>query len=262
VGHPVIENCAYNGVDKDADDGIEGGDNLVAFKIRYKIPEKCTIICILPGSRHSEVKRLIPTFRKVIERVRSHYPDLFVVIPSVEAIVEEVRRAFADMAVPHRLLTGQRERYEAFRASRFAIAASGTVTLELAACGTPHLIAYKFSGLTNRVVKFLITTKYANLINILANKFVIPEFVLDNCRDDLIYAKALELMQDPNKAQEQVAQAQQYLAQLMPLAKEKEERRKGEREKAEDGKQGVLMPSEAAAAVVLEELGLLVFLCR
>ena len=221
TGHPVIENT------------MDLPEDSAAFRVKYGIPESSLLLCVLPGSRHSEVKRLAPIFKKVALRLSARYPDLFVVIPVVEALEEEVRQAFADMPVPHCLLTGQRERYRAFCAGSFALAASGTVTLELTACGTPHLIAYRFSRPTNWIAKRLVTTSYANLINILANKPIIPEFVLDNCRDDLIYAKALELMQDFAMAQEQVAQARQYFAQLKPAG---------------------MMPSEKAASVVIEAL--------
>jgi len=221
TGHPVIENQ------------VDSADDPATFRGRHGIPESSLLLCVLPGSRHSEVKRLAPVFKKVALRLSARYPELFVVIPAVEALVEEVRQAFADMPVPHCLLTGQRERYQAFHASRFALAASGTVTLELTACGTPHLIAYRFSGATNLMVKRCVTTRYANLINILANKPIIPEFVLDNCREELIYDKALELMQDSAMAQAQMAEARQYFAQLKPVG---------------------MMPSEKAASVVLEEL--------
>jgi len=221
VGHPVIENTAQ----------LTG--DLPLFRKQHHIPEDCTLLCLLPGSRRSEVKRLIPIFKKVVTQLQTHYPNLFVVIPTVDAIAGEVAQNFANMPTPHCIVRGQQNRYLAFSDCRFAMAASGTVTLELTAFGAPHLIAYRFSRLTNVVVKILITTKYANLINILADRPVIPEFVLDNCRADLIYAKALALMQDTEKAQEQVAQAKQYFVQLKPEG---------------------MMPSDKAAAVVLEML--------
>ena len=211
VGHPVVENTT-------------GSD---------RVQDKRTLLCLLPGSRHSEVKRLIPIFKRVVARLCAHFPDLFVMIPTVDAIAEEVEQAFANMPTPHTIVRGQEERYQVFRACRFALAASGTVTLELTAYGAPHLIAYRFSYLTNLLVKRMVTTKYANLINILANREVVPEFVLNRCREDLIYNKALEMMKDLDKAQEQVTQAKQCFAQLRP---------KG------------MMPSEKAASVLLELL--------
>jgi lipid-A-disaccharide synthase len=204
VGHPVLENT----------NNLK--DNPDEFKVQHHIPCQSVIMCILPGSRHSEIKKMIPVFFKVINRLKAHFPDLFLIIPSVAAIAGEVRNAFAGIDIPHCVITGQRERYNAFRASAFALAASGTVTLELTACGTPHVIAYTFNALTNQMIKRMATTKYANLINILAGKPIIPEFVLDNCRDDLIAAKVLELMQNPAEAQAQVKEAKQYFTQLKP----------------------------------------------
>ncbi|MDR0795181.1 MAG: lipid-A-disaccharide synthase [Tannerella sp.] len=219
VGHPVIENTANL------------TDDLDAFKTRHSIPSEGTLLCVLPGSRGSEIKKLIPVFKKVISRLNKHFPDLFLIIPSVLAIADKVRSAFADVDVPHCIVTGQQERYNAFRVSNFALAASGTVTLELTACGTPHVIAYTFNALTNQIIKRLATTDYANLINILAGKSIIPEFVLENCREDLIAEKILELMQNPAAAQAQVEEAKQYFSLLKPEG---------------------MMPSEKAASVVWE----------
>jgi len=204
VGHPVIENTAT--LTDDLDD----------FKVCHHIPCQGTILCVLPGSRRKEIQKMIPVFKKVIARLKAHFPDLFLIIPSVVAIADEVRSAFAGVNIPHCVITGQQERYNAFRVSAFALAASGTVTLELIACGTPHVIAYTFSAITNQIVKRLATTPYANLINILAGKPVIPEFVLENCRADLITDKVLELMQNPAASQTQVKEAKQYLSQLKP----------------------------------------------
>ena len=204
VGHPVIENTANLTTD------------IVAFKAKYGIPEQCTLISVLPGSRNSEIKRLIPIFKQVLLKLKKSYPDLFIVIPSVAAIAGKVEAAFAGFEVPHRIIIGQNERYAAFNSSVFALAASGTVSLELTACGTPHVIAYTFGFVTNRAIKPFSGTKYANLLNILADKFVIPEFILENCRESLITPKVLELMQNTEKAKAQVNEAKQYLLKLKP----------------------------------------------
>ena len=221
VGHPVIENTANL------------KNDLVAFKAKYGIPEKCTLISVLPGSRRNEIKRLIPVFKQVLRQLKKSYPDLFLVIPSVAAISHEVKKAFADLDVPHRIILGQYERYAAFQASVFALAASGTVSLELTACGTPHVITYKFGYISNKILKHFAGTKYANLINILADKFVIPEFVLENCREQLITPAVLNLMQHPDKAKAQVDEAQQHLLKLKPCD---------------------MTPSEKAAEVVIKLL--------
>jgi lipid-A-disaccharide synthase len=204
VGHPVVELKA----------GLT--DDLDEFKMRHHIPAQSVILCVLPGSRGSEIKKMIPVFKKVISHLHERYPNLFLIIPTVEAIAEKVREAFAETNISHCVITGQHERYNAFRVSAFALATSGTVSLELAVCCVPHVIAYRFSAITNLIIMRLATTRFANLINILADKPIIPEFLLKNCRDGLITPKVLELMQNPETTLMQVEEAQQYLLQLKP----------------------------------------------
>ena len=218
TGHPVIENTANL------------SDDYQSFRKKYGIPENATLISVLPGSRNSEIKRLIPVFKQVIGKLSKTYPDLFLVIPSVAAIADKVSAAFADVGVPHCIVLGQFERYSAFKSGSFALAASGTVSLELAAFKTPHIIAYRFGYITNKILKYHAGTKYANLLNILADKFVIPEFVLENCREDLITPIALDLMKNSDKATAQADEAFNYLMKLKPAD---------------------AMPSEKAAGVVL-----------
>jgi len=116
----------------------------------------------------------------------------------------------------------------------FALAASGTVSLELAACGTPHVITYKFVYLANKVLKYFSNTRYANLINILADKFIIPEFILENCHEVLITPVVLYLMQNPDETKAQVAEAQRCLLKFKPADN--------------------VTPSEKAAETVLNEI--------
>ncbi|MDR0714813.1 MAG: lipid-A-disaccharide synthase [Bacteroidales bacterium] len=218
VGHPVIENTAHINVCP------------VEFKARYGIPETAVLLTLLPGSRHSEVSKLAPVFGKVVRQLLPYFPGLYLLIPTVSAMADEVEAAFENTGIPHLLIHGQQERYKAFMASDFALAASGTVSLELTACGTPHVIAYKFNRLTNILIQRLATTRFANLINILAGKFVIPEFVLANCNEKRITPVVLELMRHPEKAKAIATEASQYLQLLKPSD---------------------ALPSEKAASVVL-----------
>lgn len=219
VGHPVIENTA----------GLS--DDSTAFRTEYGIPENSLIVSVLPGSRRSEISRLIPVFKGAIQLLAQKHPNLFVVIPTVQTVASEVESAFSDLGVPYRVLNGQQTRYRAFKASRIAIAASGTVSLELIACRTPHLIAYTFNPFTNFLAKIFIKIKYANLINLLADKEIIPEFLAERCRADLVGAKALELIDNPQMAQEQQTAAQLGL-QMLRLPD--------------------ILPSDKAAEVVME----------
>lgn len=220
VGHPVIENTASI-----------ADDDSTTFRARHHIPADAELLCVLPGSRHSEIERLIPRFLPVIRSLRQHAPNLFVVIPTVAAIADQVRQRFDELEVPHCFVFGQQERYAAFRSARMAIAASGTVSLELTACGTPHLIAYTFSRLTNWMAEHLIKIRYVDLINILADQSIIPELLGRNCKAETIAPVAAELWNSPSTRTTQITLAQTQLAKLRPA-------------------QG--LPSEAAAAVVVE----------
>jgi lipid-A-disaccharide synthase len=206
VGHPVIENTA-------------GVQRRLRASWLSDIPDKARVVCVLPGSRHNEIKKLAPVFVDVLTQLQTQISGLYVLLPSVAAMRDEVTVAFAQVPLPHRVVVGQSERYAAFCVSELALAASGTVSLELVACGTPHLIAYKFNRLTNKMVAWLATTRYANLINILAGRWVIPEFVLHNCRADRIAPVALEFLRHAEQGERQVAEAQQYLQQLQPADK-------------------------------------------
>ena len=207
AGHPAIETTTNLPAD------------ISLLRTQTGIPENARVLCLLPGSRHSEISRLAPVFIKCIKQIRKEIPNLFLLIPSVETMKEEINRHFKNVDIPYRLITGQKARYKAFCMSEFAIAASGTVSLELVACGTPHLIAYTFSSLTNKVVKLLSITKYANLINIMADRFIIPEFVLHNCKSDLITQEALSFLHDKEKRNNQIMHAKEQLAKLKPADK-------------------------------------------
>ena len=221
MGHPVIESTMN--VQTDA----------VSFRKRYHIPENSELICLLPGSRHSEVSRILPVFKEVVKRIQVTHPDIYLLIPTVDTLSDEISHALAGFSIPHAVIRGQTERYEAFNAAKMAIAASGTVSLELTVYKTPHLIAYTFNKLTNFLTHILIKLKYANLLNILAEREIIPEYLRANCRADLITPAALELLDNKETCHRQIQDAQ---TQLQKLQVEH------------------ILPSEMAAKVVAEQL--------
>jgi len=207
VGHPVIENTANLPTD------------ISFLRKKIEIPENSRVLSVLCGSRHSEVKKLAPVFVETVKRLKKEIPNMFLLVPSVENMQEEINNYFKNINIPYKIIIGQQARYEAFCVSEFAIAASGTVSLELAACRTPHLIAYKFNFLTNTIVELLAVTKYANLINVLADRFIIPEFVLRNCQADLILPEVLSFLNNKEKGENQILQATEQLEKLKPADK-------------------------------------------
>ncbi|MDR2885573.1 MAG: lipid-A-disaccharide synthase [Rikenellaceae bacterium] len=217
VGHPVVERTS--GLELDGE----------GFRTRHGIPPGARVVCVLPGSRRNEVSRLLPVFRRTLDILRDKYGDFCVVVPTVGAIEARVRKGFEGL--PVRLVTGEDERYNAFAVSEIAIAKSGTVSLELAALRVPHMIAYTFNPFTNLLVKAVVKTPFANLINILAGREIVPEFVLERCRPSLIAACAEGLLDSPAAAAAQAAEAAAVLDTLRPPG---------------------MMPSERAAQIVIE----------
>lgn len=183
VGHPVIESGAGQG------DGA-------AFRARHGLEGVYPLMCILPGSRHNETGRLLPVFRDTVALLVRRYPTLRVVVPTVETVADEVSAAVRDWAVPTVVVRGAQEKYDAFAACDAALAASGTVALELALAGLPNAITYKLSPLTALAARRLIKLKYVNLVNILMDQPVVPELLLEECRADRLAAVAASLLDD------------------------------------------------------------------
>lgn len=194
VGHPVIEGGSDKG-------------NAARFVTMHNLSQKDFILTILPGSRKTEIKYLLPVFEQVVEKMAQLHPNLKVVLPTVETVKDKIEKAIAHWKVPVLIVTGEMARYDAFAASTMALAASGTVSLELAMAGTPHIIAYKMNKLTGWVAGYLLRKKikYVNLINILSDEQIIPECLQDACNLDKIMLELDKLQGQGGKVQMQKA---------------------------------------------------------
>jgi lipid-A-disaccharide synthase len=175
VGHPAIESGARHG------DGP-------AFRAKHAIPPDATILCVVPGSRPGEVRRILPVFDAALRFIRQKHPDLHVVIPVADATADLVAQDTRDWPFPV-TYASPAERFDAFAASNVAMAKSGTVTLELALAGVPMVIAYRVNPATAFLVRRMgVSVKYASLVNLLADREVIPEFLQENCTPENLAA--------------------------------------------------------------------------
>ena len=169
VGHPVVENPLLAGAGED-------------FHAEHGVPADKRLVLILPGSRHNEVSRLLPAFLDSAALLAEQYPDLYFVLPTVKTVEQRVRRMLeAHKGVRVEVLTTQAERYAAAKAAAAAMAASGTVSLELAIMKVPHLIAYRVAPLTAWLARHLLKIRSVNLPNIILNKTVVPELLQEDC---------------------------------------------------------------------------------
>ena len=219
VGHPVVEGGAAKG------DGA-------AFRKANNIPEQTKLLCVLPGSRRSETKYLLPVFKETVVALSKKYPEMHVVMPTVVTVEKTVREATADWALPVHIATGEANRYDAFAACDAALAASGTVALELAMARVPYTIAYQTSRFTAWLIRKLVTGKYANLVNILADREIVKEYLLEKCVAENLTSEVEKLLDDDEYRHAQLRDASEILKQL--------------------GADDPIPPSQKAARVVLE----------
>lgn len=183
VGHSIIESGAGQG------DGT-------AFRTAHGIPAEAPLLCVLPGSRRVEVTRLLPVFRGAVERLARERPGLCVTIPTVATVADTVAAAVAEWPVPVVVVRGQHPRYDAFAAADAAMAASGTVALELAMAGLPHLVAYRVSPLSAWLFRRFVTVRFVNLVNLTLDRAVVPELLQEDCTADRVAAETARLMDD------------------------------------------------------------------
>lgn len=181
VGHPVIESEALTA------DGE-------AFRAQYNIAQNKKIITVLPGSRKTEVAKLLPIFLETAKNLSKHNPDFYFVIPTVRTVCSQVKKMVKDSKLPILVVDTQNDRYNAFQASEVAIAASGTVALELAICHIPHLVAYKVSPFTAWIVSKIMKIQFVNLSNIMLGRLVVPELLQEQCTSGTITHTTLELL--------------------------------------------------------------------
>ena len=191
VGHPVVSEPL-------ADDA-----EIAAFRAQTGIGA-APILLVLPGSRQGEVSRLAPVFGETLRAVLAQNPDLRVVLPAAAPVASAVLEAVKSwpggpVVLDPRAMTSEAanlRKRAAFGAADFALAASGTVSLELAASVTPMVIAYDMNWLSWQIMSRMLKTDTVTLVNLVSGRNTIPEYLGPACRPEAI-AKALnDLMGD------------------------------------------------------------------
>lgn len=186
VGHSVIESGAITA-------------NGAAFREQHRIAADVPLLAVLPGSRVGEVNRHLPVFRETVAQLREVVPDLQLVSVTTGPVAEIVINELVSWPVPSIVSEVSTDKYNAMAAANVALAASGTVALELGVVGTPAVIAYRVSPVTAWIGKRLVTAKYASLINILMDEEIMPERLIDQCRPEILCDELSHLFRHPDK---------------------------------------------------------------
>ncbi len=186
VGHPVVESAAPANARR-------------SFRQRHSLSESTTLLCLLPGSRKGETSRLLKPFGEAAQIVAQRHPDLTLVVPTVRQVADVVRATVGAWPLPSIVVEASAERQEAMAASDAALAASGTVALELAANGVPAVIGYRVAPLTAWLLRRLVRVRYANLVNILLDRLAVPEHLQGDCTPAALADSLLSILDEPTR---------------------------------------------------------------
>ncbi len=182
VGHSVLECAAADG----------DGD---AFRQRHRLDPTTPLIAVLPGSRMSEVSRLLPVFADTLALLKEATADLQAVVAVADTVADAVLADLKTWPVAVIPVSGEEQKFAAFAAADVALAASGTVALELAMAGTPSIIAYRVNPLSGWLAKRILRTRFANLVNVVLDREAVPECLQEKCRPGLLAEKVKELLE-------------------------------------------------------------------
>jgi lipid-A-disaccharide synthase len=218
VGHPMIEQVA------------ELRPNADEVQRRRSDPP---LVLVLPGSRSSELRRLLAIFGAAITRVAERVGPMELVLPTVPHLLARVRKEVAGWPLQPRIVSDPAEKWAAFRSARAALAASGTVTLELALAGIPTVGAYRVSLFEEAVLRLMRSPELTTIIlaNLVIGENAVPEFVQRDCTPEKLADALVPLVFDTAERRRQV-EALARLDTLMAI--------------------GTASPSRQAAAIVLD----------
>lgn len=219
VGHPLIERLGQ----------LRGGRRLAPAD-----PGQRPVLLVLPGSRRSEIARLLQPFGQTLGQLMADGRQFELVLPAVRRLADEIRAGVADWPVQPQIVVGEDEKLAAFRRADVALAASGTVTLELALAGVPMVVAYKVSSIESTILRWFITAHSAVLANLVLGENIVPEFIQQDCTPERLAAALAPLLADTPARR----------AQLNALASLDDRMATGEE-----------TPSQRAARIVLEVAG-------
>jgi lipid-A-disaccharide synthase len=168
VGHPIIESGAAYG-------------DAARFLKTYSIKPDALVLTVLPGSRRSEITKLLPIFTETVTHLSRQHDNIHVVVPTVASLLPSIQQHTRSWSVPVTIVESDQDKYDALAASRAALACSGTIALELALARLPAVIAYKVSRVTYYLYRHLIKVKYANLVNLMHDDMIVPELLQQDC---------------------------------------------------------------------------------
>jgi lipid-A-disaccharide synthase len=198
VGHPLSRRLG---------ELTPGGEDCAAHEA------SAPVLLVLPGSRRTEVRRLMPVFGAAVAELHAQRP-IDVVLPAVSWLAQEIAEHSRTWPVAPKIITGEAEKLSAFRRARVALAASGTVALELALARIPMIGAYKIGAIEYAILKRLVTMDYILLPNLILDRMAIPELYQENCNPQALVAALAPLFDDTPRRRAQLDALDQVRARI------------------------------------------------
>ena len=196
VGHPLLEE-----------------QNLAKIDINQIISKNKALISIFAGSRISEINMLMPILIGFIKLMNAKYNDFTYIFHSTNENFSLVKSHTSKSEIKnYEIISDEKIKSHILRKSIFAVSKSGTVSLEICNAKIPSIIIYKMNFINFLIIKMLVTTKFANIINIAAKKEIIPELIQDKCNPKNIYNTVNEFLNNPVKIKNQILEIDNILS--------------------------------------------------
>ncbi|WP_224824746.1 lipid-A-disaccharide synthase [Cognatishimia sp. MH4019] len=200
VGHPVVAEAVAS--EEEARD----------FRVQHGLGD-APVLLALPGSRRGEINRLAGTFGAALAPVLAAHPEMRVVVPAAPGVIGLVRETVRAWPGSPLVIDNEMDKRAAFKAATVALAASGTVSLELAASGTPMVIAYDMNWLSRQIIARMLKVDTVTLVNLVSDTRVVPEFLGIECEPKAIAQGLSDAIANPNAQLEAMSLTMQRLGQ-------------------------------------------------
>jgi lipid-A-disaccharide synthase len=192
VGHPLLENITEDKID-----------------INQIIGQNKAIISVFPGSRKSEIEVLTPILLEFIKLMNLKYKDFKFIFHSTKTFNYLINSYIKSQELSNcEVISDDRIKSHILKKSIFAVAKSGTISLEICNAKIPSIILYKMGIINFFIIRMLVKTKFANIINIAAKEEIIPELLQSDCNANNIYNKVYNFLENPDKIRDQVIRTQ------------------------------------------------------
>ena len=207
VGHPLLEEQTKNKTD-----------------LSNIIPGNKKIISLFGGSRSSEINLLLPILFDFINMMNKKYDNYLFVFHAIESNKNLINKKINSSNLQNtEVISDENIKRQVLEKSIFAVSKSGTVSLEICNAKVPSIIIYKMNFLNYLIVKFLVKIKYANIINIINNKEIIPELIQKECNAKEIYNSVVYLLNNPQIMKQQINDCERTLSQIRSKTSSSEE---------------------------------------